>query len=112
MRPDGNERTVCIRAVYVDPALDERAGKGHLLFVICHDLTDLKERIELAKDKQLIATLQHEAKNGHQAQELNAGAALGHLEQLEGDYQQEQQDLHRNLRLGNVGPWSHDQVEG
>ena len=49
------------------------------LLVVCHDLTDFKERIELEKDKELVATLQHEEKNAHQAVELDAQRAVDFL---------------------------------
>ena len=55
----------------------------NVLLVVCHDLTDFKERVELEKDRQLISTLQHEEKNAHQAQELDADRVSAMLLELE-----------------------------
>ena len=72
VRPDKSTRIVRVSTVYM-PHHDDR------LFVVCHDLTDFKERIELEKDKELVATLQHEEKNAHQAAELDAQRAVDFL---------------------------------
>eukprot|EP00966_Prymnesium_polylepis_P293736 6783533-Prymnesium_polylepis.1 len=46
MRPDNSTRVVRVSTVYT-PEHNNR------LLVVCHDLTDFKERIELEKDKEL-----------------------------------------------------------
>ena len=53
-------RTVCVSTVYAP----ELTGT-HTLILICHDLTDFKERIELQKDRELIATLQVMGRHCH-----------------------------------------------
>ena len=49
------------------------------MLVVCHDLTDFKFRIEVEKDRQVAAKLQHEDKNTHKAQEVGARYALEQL---------------------------------
>ena len=54
------------------------------MLIVCHDLTDFKFRIETEKDRQVAARLQHEDKNTHKAQEINAKHALEQLGIIEG----------------------------
>jgi hypothetical protein len=68
-RPDSQVRVVRVSTVHL-----AEFGADRLL-VVCHDLTDFKERVELEKDRQLIGTLQHEEKNTHQSQELDVQRA-------------------------------------
>ena len=49
------------------------------MLVVCHDLTDFRFRIEVEKDRQVAAKLQHEDKNTHKAQEVGANFAIEQL---------------------------------
>jgi len=49
------------------------------VLIVCHDLTDFKFRIEVEKDRQVAAKLQHEDKNTHKAQEVGAHYAIEQL---------------------------------
>ena len=66
-RPNSEVRTVRLSFVWAP----EVTGTSVIL-VVCHDLTDFKERVELEKDRELISTLQHEEKNTHLAQQEDA----------------------------------------
>ena len=49
------------------------------VLVVAHDLTDFRFRIEVEKDRQVAAKLQHEDKNTHKAQEVGARYAIEQL---------------------------------
>ena len=53
------------------------------MLVVCHDLTDFRFRIEVEKDRQVAAKLQHEDKNTHKAQEVGAHFAIEQLSIIE-----------------------------
>ena len=76
---ESRELTVRVSTVHAP----DLAGACTLL-VVCHDLTDFKERIELEKNRSVSAQMQHEDKNAHKSQELGAMHAmrlLGTIEQ-------------------------------
>ena len=52
------------------------------VLVVCHDLTDFRFRIEVEKDRQVAAKLQHEDKNTHKAQEVGAHYAIEQVRHL------------------------------
>ena len=114
-------RTVCVSTAYAP----ELTGT-HTLILICHDLTDFKERIELQKDRELIATLQvtgrhsccnhrrhslhhhlhltssphplrqHEEKNTNQAQELDASRVAQMVDELEARLREQRDVVHEH----------------
>ena len=47
---------------------DSERGKN--LLVVCHNLTDFKKRVELEKDQEAVADIQHEEKGVHSAAEV------------------------------------------
>ena len=71
---------------------------AQVLLVVCHDLTDFKERVEFDKDRQLIATLQHEEKGTHTAQEKDAERAIAAVDGARERLGEQLQAVERYLR--------------
>ena len=88
-RAKSNHCEVCFkyrsweRTVRVSVAFAPDLTGDLTLLVVCHDLSDFKERIELEKDRELASTLQHEDKNAHQSQELDAERVVKIVAELE-----------------------------
>ena len=58
---------------------------ANVLLVVCSDLTDFKQRLELQQQREFVATMQHEHKNALLGQQLAAKAAFEQLHALTSD---------------------------